>query len=260
VNIEPTNKHCIYCGSQLNSALYFCPKCSTPYKDVQSLIPRELPEYLDTEMLIRKNKDAWHVFFIVLGALVLGSILGLLFMVNEELGAIYIVTSFTLLISIIYLMARDWTTLSSQLKCIGFTKIHAWYGLLLLAPCLIINFGYHSMIESLYPWMETENYESIVTSQFGLIMVMCVSPAILEEIAFRGYIQSYFARDFSPWKAIAISSCLFSIMHFNFLSTPYLFLAGALMGWTRHKTGSLYPSMLIHFLHNLVVISFFNDL
>jgi len=260
VDIEPTNNCCAYCGTKLERALYFCPQCSTPYKDVQSLIPRELPEYVDSEMLIRNNKDAWHVFFIVFGALLLGSIVGMFFMVNEEPGAIYILTSVTLLISTIYLMARDWPTVSSQLKCVGFEKVHAWYGLLLLVPCLFINYGYHSMIESIYPWMETDNYESIVTSQFGLIMVMCVSPAILEEIAFRGYIQSYFARDFSPWKAIAISSVLFSVMHFNFLSAPYLFLAGALMGWARYKTGSLYPSILIHFLHNLVVIRFFNDL
>jgi membrane protease YdiL (CAAX protease family) len=260
VNIEPKETGCDYCGSKLEKTLYFCPQCSTPYKNVQSLIPRELPEYVDSEMLIRNNKEAWHVFFIVMAALVLGSIIGLFFTVNEESGAIYIVTSIALLASVIYLVARDWTTISSQLKSVGFLKIHAWYGLVLLIPCLFINYGYHSMIESLYPAMETENYESIVTSQFGLIMVMCVSPAILEEIAFRGYIQSYFARDFSPWKAIAISSVLFSVMHFSFLSAPYLFLAGALMGWTRYKTGSLYPSIFIHFLHNLVVISFFNDL
>jgi membrane protease YdiL (CAAX protease family) len=28
--------------------------------------------------------------------------------------------------------------------------------------------------------------------------------------------------------------------------------------WTRWRTGSLYPSILIHFLHNLVVVTVFN--
>jgi membrane protease YdiL (CAAX protease family) len=46
-------------------------------------------------------------------------------------------------------------------------------------------------------------------------------------------------------------------MHFSIVSFPYLFALGVLLGWTKWKTGSLYPSMLIHFLHNLVVIEYF---
>ena len=52
-------------------------------------------------------------------------------------------------------------------------------------------------------------------------------------------------------------SFLFAAMHFSIASLPYLFLVGMLLGWVKWKTGSLYPSMLIHFLHNLIVIEFF---
>ncbi len=260
MNNESQRNSCNYCGTPLKERMYFCPQCSTPYKNVEELIPSKLPEYVDSEMLIRQNKEAWHVFFIVLGALVAGSFIGLFFQVNEETGASYVATSGMLIIATIYLMARDWGTISSQLKRLGFERWHAWVGLLVLAPCLLLNYGYHSVIESLYPAMESDNYKSIISSELGLIWVMCVSPAILEEITFRGYIQTYFARDFSQWKAIAIGSILFSVMHFSLLSAPYLFIAGALMGWTRYKTDSLYPSMLIHFLHNYIVVSFFTEL
>jgi len=30
-----------------------------------------------------------------------------------------------------------------------------------------------------------------------------------------------------------------------------------LLGWVKWKTNSLYPSMLIHFLHNFIVVMFF---
>jgi len=105
-----------------------------------------------------------------------------------------------------------------------------------------------------------ENYSDIVTSELALVFMICVTPAICEEIAFRGYIQTYFARDFSDNKAILISSVLFSVMHFSVLSAPYLLVAGVLFGWVRTKTGSLYPSMFIHFAHNYVVISYFDIL
>lgn len=260
MELDKHTERCDYCGSALKSDIYFCPQCSKPYKSVETLIPSQLPEYVDTEMLIRQNKEAWHVFFTVLAALVGGAIFGLMFSVNEESGAIYVMTSIMLLIVTIYLMARDWNTIVEQLKQVGFNKRVAWIGLILLVPSLAINYGYHSILEEIYPLLEGDNYKSIIDSQLGLILVVCVSPAIFEEITFRGYIQTYFGRDFSPTKAIIISSVLFSVMHFNFLSAPYLFLVGALLGWVRHRTGSLYPSMVIHFLHNLVVITFFNGL
>ena len=34
-------------------------------------------------------------------------------------------------------------------------------------------------------------------------------------------------------------------------------LAGNLLGWVKWKTGSLYPSILLHFLHNLIVLEVF---
>ena len=37
-------------------------------------------------------------------------------------------------------------------------------------------------------------------------------------------------------------------------SFPYLFAAGWLLGWMKWKTGSLFPSMVVHFLHNFAVI------
>jgi membrane protease YdiL (CAAX protease family) len=41
------------------------------------------------------------------------------------------------------------------------------------------------------------------------------------------------------------------------LSAPYLALAGALFGWLKWKTGSLYPAMAAHFAHNFIVIHWF---
>jgi membrane protease YdiL (CAAX protease family) len=82
-------------------------------------------------------------------------------------------------------------------------------------------------------------------------------PAIVEEIGFRGIIQHQFEKVVSPGIAIGVASLAFSAAHFSVLSSPYLALVGMLLGWMKWKTGSLYPPILAHFLHNLVVISTF---
>ena len=61
----------------------------------------------------------------------------------------------------------------------------------------------------------------------------------------------------APRTAITLSAGLFALMHFSVLSAPYLFLVGLLLGWARWRTGSLYPSMVAHFVHNLVVLETF---
>ena len=56
---------------------------------------------------------------------------------------------------------------------------------------------------------------------------------------------------------MVVASALFAALHFSVLSFPYLFAVGMALGWVKWKTGSLYPPMLMHFLHNYVVVAYF---
>ena len=94
-------------------------------------------------------------------------------------------------------------------------------------------------------------------SQASLIILFCICPAIVEEIAFRGLVQHWLQAALTPLKAMVLASALFVALHFSIISLPYLFGLAMLLGWTKYKTGSLYPAMLIHFLHNYVVLEFF---
>jgi membrane protease YdiL (CAAX protease family) len=88
-------------------------------------------------------------------------------------------------------------------------------------------------------------------------LVFCLFPAITEEIAFRGLIQYWLEVSLTPMKALLLGSAMFAGLHLAPLSFPYLFTVGATLAIVRRRTGSLYPGMLIHFLHNLVVITVF---
>ncbi len=142
----------------------------------------------------------------------------------------------------------------------GFTHPAAWLGLLMLGPLLLVNYGYHSWIIDLIGEDAAVSHWAKL-SEAGLdhgsiLFGMCVFPAVTEEIAFRGLLQEWLQRAIKPKRAIIVASFLFTALHFSIISAPYLFCVGAVLGWMKWKTGSLYPSIILHFFHNFIVIEF----
>ncbi len=87
------------------------------------------------------------------------------------------------------------------------------------------------------------------------VLFLCVSPPIVEELAFRGVIFGLLRRHLSGWEALLLSSFAFAILH---LSVPTLVThlpLGLYFGWLRARGGSLWPAMLAHALHNSWVLA-----
>jgi sodium transport system permease protein len=85
-----------------------------------------------------------------------------------------------------------------------------------------------------------------------LWLVLALTPALCEETFFRGLLFSGLRR-WGPWAAVGISALLFGLMHgsiYQFLPT---FIIGLLLGYAVWRSGSLYCSILIHFLNNGLV-------
>ena len=80
-----------------------------------------------------------------------------------------------------------------------------------------------------------------------------IVPAIAEEFLFRGAVLGCL-RKYGDVFAIIISSALFGIMHGNFVQTPVTFLTGLALGYLAVKTGSIIPSMILHFVNNALVV------
>ena len=51
--------------------------------------------------------------------------------------------------------------------------------------------------------------------------------------------------------AVAVSSILFSMLHFNLLAMPVYLFAGLLLALTLYATRSVFCTMIVHFLYNL---------
>lgn len=82
------------------------------------------------------------------------------------------------------------------------------------------------------------------------LVIIALIPAIGEEMTFRGVLQQSLTRKMNPHIAIILSAAIFSFFHFQFYGfLPRMFL-GILLGYMFYITGSLWTSILMHFVNN----------
>ncbi len=91
----------------------------------------------------------------------------------------------------------------------------------------------------------------------GLVLLtLAVAPGVIEELCFRGYLFSAFSRALSPARTILATSLLFGLFHVltgssllieRFVPTT---LMGLFLGWVAYRSGSVWPGMLLHAVHN----------
>lgn len=87
-----------------------------------------------------------------------------------------------------------------------------------------------------------------------VLVLMAVQPAVVEELAFRGIVMERLSALVEPKVALVIAAVLFASLHLAFLSIVFLIVLGLIAGWLRLRSGSLYPAIALHLLHNTCVI------
>lgn len=83
--------------------------------------------------------------------------------------------------------------------------------------------------------------------------LFAVLPAFLEEFLFRGAILNLL-RPYGDGFAILASAAFFALLHCNFEQAPPAFLTGLLFGYAAVASGSIWTSVLAHFLNNAVAL------
>jgi sodium transport system permease protein len=86
------------------------------------------------------------------------------------------------------------------------------------------------------------------------LLALALTPALCEEALFRGPILRGFRHRFSAPGACLLTGVLFGILHgdvWRFIPTSLL---GALLSWVALASGSIFPSMLVHFINNAALI------
>jgi membrane protease YdiL (CAAX protease family) len=128
-----------------------------------------------------------------------------------------------------------------------------------VAALLAVNLGYHAALTSLLGIEEDgDELARLLESrpEPAVVLALCAFPAIFEEIGCRGLCQARLVATLGRAGGFIGTSIIFAALHFSVLSAPYLFLVGMVLSWVRDGTGSLWPPMALHFIHNAAVVYF----
>jgi len=83
------------------------------------------------------------------------------------------------------------------------------------------------------------------------LFVIGFLPGLVEEVCFRAGIQNILTRWLKgPWLAIIITSIIFSLVHISYYGFLVRFALGAILGLIFYYSGSIWLSVLFHFLYN----------
>ena len=119
-----------------------------------------------------------------------------------------------------------------------------------------------SLVMAIYPPIGDTSqlggmFENIMGSAPGfwaILLVMAVAPAIIEELAFRGFILSGFERLRNKWQAILLASLFFGMAHSFIQQSIVTAFIGIILGVVAVQTRSIIPCMIYHVTHNSLTL------
>jgi uncharacterized protein len=97
--------------------------------------------------------------------------------------------------------------------------------------------------------------------RFSVLLMGPLVAGVVEEAAFRGYMQSHLER-IGPSFAILVTSAVFTLLHatqglnYLLLFAPGIFVASVIYGHLALKSGSILPGMALHFAGDLAYAYF----
>ena len=90
----------------------------------------------------------------------------------------------------------------------------------------------------------------------GVLAAAVLVAPFCEEVFFRGFGFAGLLQRMSLWPAVIVSALIFAVAHADIGSFAPLLIIGLILAYTRWRTGSIWPGMVIHALNNGVAALF----
>ena len=243
-----TSRPCRRCRNLVDSEDMICPACGARNLDSTGAAVKAPVHVADQALL-----TVCACYGVILGMDVLWGI---------GLSNSAITAPMDLLISIVLIDAAfvtialiaAWKTRFLPSTCeVRHSSLFAWgVALPILALALAGNWTYHWVLINEFGIPVGDDYWERLGSLTAGILLICVSPAIIEEFFFRGVAWKALRAHMGPHATILVTSAMFGMAHIGVpLSVPVLFGIGIVLGYLRLWSGGLALPMLVHFLHNL---------
>ena len=100
---------------------------------------------------------------------------------------------------------------------------------------------------------EVPETDLIKNINVGTFFSICILAPIVEELFFRGVVESILLKlKTSPWVGIIASAMLFTMMHEFPYQAISAFIGGVIYGWVYYKTKSIYLTFSMHAVNNII--------
>lgn len=134
-----------------------------------------------------------------------------------------------------------WTVPAAAVVALGVT--YAWTFVFMLCGWLMPD-SFIGRIDFTSDYADAGTAAMIVSALY-----VCIGAPLTEEILFRGVILKSLSKYGIPF-AVFMSSLLFGLVHGNIFQAPFAFAAGIVLAYLAVRSGSLWPSILVHFVVN----------
>jgi len=207
--------------------------------------------------------------------IILISILGIVFAVSGIEFQYFVILEFVAQWGFIFLpvvlVVRLWRFDYRKTLNLSIPRLPPLIGTLLVAPstCIILQ-QMLSWQMSILPMPDELNTVVEVVRGYGqtktgfaiLFAATAFSPPICEELLYRGVLFSSLSRRLKPVPLTIVIAMLFSLYHLHPYRIILIFLLGVVLTYIVLRSGSIYLSMLCHFIYNslsLVLILRLNE-
>lgn len=251
----PVPDACVSCAQPLKPGSNFCAHCGHPRGDPPVDRAAKIQARIEH---VRKIQTGWGGIrsAILLYVGLLGGQFACFVVISAMDQFAGEVASSAVLAAIVLLAAFMHRATLSHLGGPGFGVQGYGLVLLLAVPIVIVVHLYVIGVSKILP-IKVQGYLDPFEGRSAAwaYLLVAAAPAVFEELVFRGVMFGLLRRALHPRETILLSAIAFGLLH---LSVPMLLThvpLGIYLGVLRHRSGSLYPSMVAHFLHNGLVVT-----
>jgi membrane protease YdiL (CAAX protease family) len=156
---------------------------------------------------------------------------------------------------------KRWSGRIGYRKLIGLTRLLQWRDILLAVVGFVIYLALGVAVALiLQHFVPGYNSNQAQDTGYGktlsphsawlvLLMLVVVAP-VAEEVIFRGYLFGTLRRTIPAWAAILVTSAVFGLVHWQWNVSIDVFVLSLVSCFLRLRTGSLWPSILLHMMKN----------
>lgn len=187
----------------------------------------------------------------------------IVFNVSEQKTAYYlsiIASNILFALLIIVIKSRKqltWTELGWKKANLlsGLLDVLKTWGVIWILHMIYSAFLYYYQIipENNEPLLEILEKPSLFNLILNIFLI-AVAAAFIEETLFRGILFGSMRTYFGTWTAIILSAVIFSALHMEWIGFVPRFILGVGLGYLYVKHDSIYPSIGLHALNNLLAV------